>query len=128
MYTLQDISRALNVDYKGIESELRRKDLKQMNDSVTSKCIEAICSSINPNWIVKTNTEVQQFTNMHNSLRQRPDTAIFNSSQDIGFGGETRSSPMLWTERKATLFAADTPPAAMERPHIDYTNNHICFS
>ena len=80
-----------------------------MNDAITTACIRCVCMRINPNWVAKANCEVpllEQLKPMTASVRQRPDTAVYKGDE-VGFTSETCSSPMLWTERKATIGAAD---------------------
>ena len=66
-----------------------------------------ICDSIKKEWLA--NCEVPELKNFHpmaSSVKQRPDTAVY-FKEEVGFSCDIYSSPVLWTERKATIGEAD---------------------
>ncbi len=72
-------------------------------------CVESICNEIKPDWEVVTNIEVPQLNELPHftaNPRQQSDVLV-QFKGEVGFRAEVRSSPMLFTERKAIIGAAD---------------------
>ena len=112
-YSLVDIVAGVGLDYSTLKAKLEKEGHGQFNDHIIAReCIEVICNEINPNLIVKANVEIhnlQLLPTMTSTSRQRPDIVVYMDSTEtvVGFRAEVCSSPMLYTERKAILGAAD---------------------
>ena len=108
-YSLKEIAEYCKVSWQSNIDDRNNAKRKQLNDEITTACVRSIGVLINPNWQAKANCEVAAFKKLQPMIcseRQRPDTAVYYGNE-VGFTSETCSSPMLWTERKATLGAAD---------------------
>ena len=77
-----------------------------MNDQVAKACIWAICDSVDTNFVVEANMEMdgmKDLPELSSKSKERPDIVVYAdwSKKRIIFTGEVRSSPVLWMERKA---------------------------
>ena len=78
------------------------------NERITTDCVQSLLG-LQRGWHAKANCEVADFKNLSQmvcSETQRPDTAVY-CGDVVGFTAETCSSPMLRTERKTTIGAAE---------------------
>ncbi len=108
-YSLREIAEHYNVKCDKIKKDLLEKSRSQVNDQITTACVQCICDSIKKEWLAKANCEVPELKNLHpmsSSVKQQPDTAVY-FKEEVGFSCKTCSSLMLWTERKATIRVAD---------------------
>ena len=109
-YTLQDMAQALGVG--DISSKIEQKGCKNLNDQVAKACITAICNSVNPNFVVDADMEVfgmKDLPDLCTTPKERQDIVVYAdwSKTKIVFTAEVLSSPMLWTERKVIIGAAN---------------------
>lgn len=114
-YSLRGIAEELSIDHAALLQKYTAKGMRQVNDQVAGACVSAICNTINPNWNVLVNTEVKglsKLLSMSSSTTERSDVLVIlpnprSSTPKVGFRAQVCSSPMLWTERKAILGAAN---------------------
>lgn len=114
-YSLRRIAEELKVDHVALLKKYEGEGKKQVNDQVAGECVSVICSTIDPNWEVLVNEEVGglgKLSSISSSPKERSDVSVIlcnprSSTHLVGFRAEVCSSPMIWTERKAILGAAN---------------------
>ena len=87
-------------------------EYKKVNHQFGKKCMEAIIEKLGLSFYVEANCEVKGMRDLpqlcSNSI-ERSDIIVYTDSgkKHIVLTGEIKSSPMLWTERKASIGAAN---------------------
>jgi len=110
-YSLKDIVHLVNLNPKSLEARLQGQS-KQINDKFAGEFMRAVCSRVDPNFYVEVNVEIEllkQLPALSASSKERHDIVVYadGSKWNVLLTVEVRSSPMLWTERKAILGAAN---------------------
>ena len=110
-YSLKDIVHLVNLNPKSLEARLQGQS-KQINDKFAGEFKRAVCSTVDPNFYVEVNVEIEllkQLPALSASSKERHDIVVYadGSKRNVLLTVEVRSSPMLWTERKAILGAAN---------------------
>ena len=105
-YTLEDIRRHLKINDDKYEGHER------INELVAKDCMTAMCNNNDPNFIVVADALVEDMAclpELCSKAHERPDIIVYSDGckRKVVVTGEVRSSPMLWTERKAILGAAN---------------------
>ena len=105
-YTLEDIRRHLKINEGNYEGHQR------INELVAKDCMMAICNTSDSNFIVVANAlieDVVYLPGLCSKAHERPDIIVYSDGykRKVIVTGEVRSSPMLWTERKAIRGAAN---------------------
>ena len=99
-YDLQHLARVFNVSSSEVESEV-----------LAERCIKAIADQCGVRVTTRRNKEVKltsELPPLYNSTHERPDILVYNKdSNRILLLIEVHSSPIIYTERKAVLGAAD---------------------
>ena len=110
-YSLKELASAVGVDSDSLAEKLQTDQHKQLNDHVAKAFMEALCNSIDPNLTVECNVEVEgmrYLPSLSSHPISRPDVVVFTSQKKgVALTAEVQSSPLLFTERKAVLAAAD---------------------
>lgn len=88
------IDSSMTLEIYNIDNQNNEKH-KQVNEEITTACVQSICVLINPNWQTKANCEVADFKKLQPTIcsKRRPDTAVYYGNE-VGFTSETCSSPM----------------------------------
>ncbi len=105
-YDLRNIADRLSVDHVNVKCKSR-------NDQIASKCILSLLKEMNldPIPILRTDCQVShmhELSPLYTSTNERPDVVIYSCDETTVITIiEVNSSPMVETERKATLVAKD---------------------
>ena len=108
-YSLQDIALALKLNPAALMSKLYEQNI---NDHVAKECMSAICDSVDANFVVESNMQIEGMgllSDLCSKSNQRPDIIVYTSASKtkVVMFAEVRSSPMVYMERKATIGAAN---------------------
>lgn len=130
-YSLKDVGSAVDVDVDTLINELKDQGTERLSEKVAEKCIAAICESVDPNAVVVMDSEiagVRELPYWCVKSIQRPDVIVYtdNTKKKVAVTVEIRSSPMLWTERKA-IFGVTTMLRLLRCSDIE-VNSFVTFA
>ena len=109
LYSLVDIAESVSVNVKHFREQGKGK---HMNDTLAKARFVATCNCVNPNFAVYGDVEIPRckfLLGLVSSSHERSDIVVYaNESQNkVVVTAEVQSSPMVYTERKATIAAAN---------------------
>ncbi len=113
IYTLEDVASYLDIDHEKLKDNLAKEGKPCINDILASACVSSIVQNLSLDTIpqVVTNCEMEFIKNLphlYASTTQRPDVIVYSHDKTrVATFIEVQSSPMVQTERKATLVAKD---------------------
>lgn len=87
------------------------KEPRVISDYIAAKCMQKICDRVDPNFEVQINKEIEhlsELSEMGVTSHQIPDgVALYDFKNQVGLLYDVQSSPMIHTERKIIMGAAN---------------------